>query len=235
MELKREDKKMKRLLSITLVMCSVLTLSACNQTSTNNITASSTNMEETVKPTEYVQVSEDKIVSNEPIVIAETTIYDLYNVQIVMKNGNYRTHELSANPNVWYGDFSLRVLNLDEVISEQEICFNDNLEIAFPYSLKLHAKDLNQDGALDIAIGQYIASGKVECKLYSVDKEGVISELNMEESDTILVAGSDVSPEFEVTEEGKVKYPSFGASDDVSGNEFVERYLVWEDNKFVKE
>lgn len=225
----------KKFLSTTLTICLILVLSGCNQTTSNNSTASPTQAEETTKSTEDVQETEEKVVSKELIVISETTIYDLYTVQIVMKNGNYSAPELSENPNAWYGDFSLRVLNLDEVVSEQEIDFNDNLDIAFPYSFDLHVKDLNQDETMDIAIGQYIASGKVECKLYSIDKDGAISALEIEDSNSILVAGSELSPEFEVTEEGKVKYQSVTTNDDGAEDEIVDKYLVWKDDKFVKE
>lgn len=226
-------KIMKKLFATILIVCLGMTLLACNQSAADNPVVSPL-QEETRKPAENKQNSQEEIISKEPIVISETGIYDMYQVQIVMTKGYYNSSELSSNPNVWYGDFLIRVVKLDEIVSEEKINFNDNLEVAFPYSFQLHAKDLNQDEAVEVAIGQYISAGKVESKLYSIDMNGVITTIDIEDKNTFFIAGNEISPEFEVTKEGKVKYQSFIVDKDGSEN-IREDYLIWRNNKFIKE
>lgn len=224
---------MKRFFSTILIICLGVTLSACNQSQASKPVVSTAQAQDTIKPTDNIQDTKN-IISKEPVVISETTLYDLYQVQIVMTNGYYNSSGVSSNPNVWYGDFLLRVLKLDEIVSEEKIDFNDNLEVAFPYTFQLHTKDLNQDEALDIAIGQYVSSGKAECKLYSIDTNGIITTLNVGDKNTFYIAESEISPEFEVTKKGKVKYQSFTADND-GAEEIIETYLIWKNNKFIKE
>ena len=226
---------MRRSISMISICCLTMALSACSQSQTGALVGSSGQEKETVKPKENIQKTSYPIVSEEPIVISETYIYDSsYQVQLVMTKGYYSNPGLSSYPNAWHGDFSLRVLESGEVVSEKKIDFEDGMGLAFPYSFQLHMNDMNGDKSVDVAIGQYLSSGKIECKLYSIDKKGVISSLDIEGEKVLYVAGNDISPEFQVTEDGKVKYQSFATDSDES-NEVIDSYLVWDNNKFTKQ
>lgn len=219
--------------SIILLSCCMLLLSACNQPTGNKATSAPITTKEQIKTTKQKQDTSSTIVSKEPIVIAETPIYDsTYQLQLVMTKGEYISTSLSANPNVWHGDFMLRVLDYDNVVSEEKIDFGDDLETAFPYSFQLHTKDLNQDKCIDVAIGQYVSEGKMECQLYSINKKGILSSLNIKDINTFYVAGNEISPQFTVTKDGKVKYSSFKSNKDGS-SEITEKFLTWDKNTFI--
>lgn len=104
----------------------------------------------------------------------------------------------------------------------------DGKYLNFPEDASLNAADYNGDGNIDFALGQWASSGENAFMLFTVDKNGIISQLNTSES-PFIVSNKEFSPVFEKLSDVSFKLPRYSNAT----GETTEFLASWDGGKFV--
>lgn len=176
-------------------------------------------------------------------VIVSETEYDIDKdgnkeaIQIVLVEGNYNEdNELWAGSGPkWTGAFAVKVLKAESVLfseSLNKLLYPNGGEEVFLYApeFQLELNDYNNDGLIDFNIGQYFSSNGFIYKFFTINEEGVVSEILFENRSFVFVSsrGNSIDLEFD---NGEIKVPYY---DNSKGKHFTDYYKWDTDNKVFK-
>lgn len=113
-------------------------------------------------------------------------------------------------------------IDINKAFNEDRMVFKESFSIAF--------EDYNGDGFMDFTIGQYASSNGYVYRLFTVGKDGKISELPIENNGDIFCDNSGYSPKFVRVDKTSFIIQYY----DNSRGKRCEAAYSWKDNMFKK-
>ena len=188
----------------------------------------------------------------EPSIVISTSHYDIDGdgnneiIEILQTKGKFidGNSELPwcGGRDRWKGDFTIRVRNGSQVLSEQSLSglfgeqfMKDNVYLSFwAPKFQIVFKDYNNDGQIDFNLGQYGICAGNDYYLFTIDKKGRIKRLLIEEKHGdggLYVQGEshDNSTNKITSEKGVIKNSIFNRDTDM----LITTFCKWTGDKFV--